>query len=259
MDTIKYEKLLSNLERLKLHKISEILDNYIERVNKENISFTEALYYLINEEREYKEQKSLEIRTQVAGFPYRKTIEDFDFNFQPSIDRKQIDELRTMRFVSNKENVVLLGPPGVGKTHLAIALGIEAIRHNFSVYYTNCHELIQKLNRAHYENNLQRQLKTYLKYKILIIDEVGYLPFDIQGANLFFQLISRKYENSSVILTSNKSFKDWGDIFTDDVIASAILDRLLHHATVINIKGNSYRLKDRINTNIKIRQGCSQM
>jgi len=255
MTEIQYEKLIANLEKLKLYRIIEILDNYLERVTKEDINFTEALYYLVKEEAEFKEDKSLEIRTRVAGFPYRKTIEDFDFNFQPSIDIKQINELRTMRFISNKENVIFLGPPGVGKTHLAIALGIDAIRNNYSVYYMNCHELINKLNKAHFENTLERQLRTLLKYKVLIIDEIGYLPFDKQGANLFFQLISRKYEKSSIILTSNRSFKDWGEIFTDDVIASAILDRLLHHATVINIKGNSYRLKDRINAKIKSHKG----
>ena len=255
MNEIEYEKLISNLRRLKLYRIIEILDNYLERVNKEEISFTEALAYLIKEETQFKEDKSLEIRTRVAGFPYRKTIEEFDFSFQPSIDMRQINELRTMRFIVNKENVIFLGPPGVGKTHLAIGLGIDAIRNNYSVYYTNCYELIRKLNKARFENTLDRQLKRLLKYKVLIIDEIGYLPFDKEGANLFFQLISRKYEKSSIIITSNKSFKDWGEIFNDEVIASAILDRLLHHATVINIKGNSYRLKDRINARVRTEQG----
>ena len=252
------ERLSDNLTRLKLTRISTIMDNYLERAIKENVSILEALDHLIEQERVYREEKSLNMRIRIAGFPYRKTFEDYDFKFQPSIDMKTINELRTMRFVNNRENVLLLGPPGVGKTHLAISLGIDVIRNNFSCYYANCHELINKLNKAHYENKLANQLKTYCKYKVLIIDEIGYLPFDKQGANLFFQLISRKYEKSTIILTSNKRFREWGEIFTDNVIASAILDRLLHHSTVINIKGNSYRLKDRfgdiINNNINLNE-----
>jgi DNA replication protein DnaC len=150
-----------------------------------------------------------------------------------------------MRFVANAENVVFLGPPGVGKTHLAVGLGMIAARCRYSTYYINCHTLIEQLNKAHYENRLPERLKALSKYKVLIIDEIGYLPMDIQGANLFFQLIAKRYEKASTILTSNKSFSQWNDIFSDVTIASAILDRVLHHCTVINIKGDSYRLKER--------------
>lgn len=253
--SVTYDRLVGNLERLQLSRITDILDNYLERVNKDDISIIEALDYLIGEERQFKEERSLNTRINVAGFPFRKSIDDFDFSFQPSIDLKIINELRTMRFIHNKENVILLGAPGVGKTHLAVGLGIDIIKNNFSVYFINCHDLITKLNRACFENNLETQLKTLCKYKVLVIDEVGYLPFDKQGANLFFQLVSRKYEKNSIILTSNKGFRDWGEIFTDNVIASAILDRLLHHATVINIKGSSYRLKDRYSSTLKNGQG----
>lgn len=240
-----YERLLQNLEALKLLKTKEILDNFLERASKEKLSLTESLDYLINEERCFKDEKSLIMRTNVAGFPYRSTFEQFDFNYQPSIDIQVINELRTMRFVANAENVIFLGPPGVGKTHLSIALGMEVVKNKYGCYQINCHELITALNRAHFENCLAAKLKTYAKYKVLIIDEVGYLPFDKQGANLFFQLISKRYEKHSTIITSNKSFSEWGDIFGDTVIASAVLDRLLHHCTVVNIKGDSYRLKDR--------------
>ncbi len=140
---------------------------------------------------------------------------------------------------------VFLGPPGVGKTHLASALGLVAARHRFSTYYINCHQLIEQLKKAHFENRLPDKLKVLAKYRMLIIDEIGYLPMDIQGANLFFQLIARRYEKTSTVFTSNKTFSQWNEVFADVTIASAILDRVLHHCTVINIKGESYRLKER--------------
>ena len=175
------------------------------------------------------------LRENLETLKMKNILDDFDFSFQPSIDKRQIDELATMRFLENGENVVFLGPLGVGKTHLASALGLVAAQHRFSTYYINCHQLIEQLKKAHFENRLPDKLKVLAKYRMLIIDEIGYLPMDIQGANLFFQLIARQYEKTSTVFTSNKTFSQWNEVFADVTIASAILDRVLHHHTVINV------------------------
>lgn len=238
-----YERVQSHLQELNLNRTAVLLDGYLERSAKEKIPLVESLDFLLKEEIEYKNDTSLKIRTKVAGFPYQKTFEQFDFKFQPSIDGSTINELRTMRFVHQMENVILLGPPGVGKTHLSISLGLEAIRNKLSTYYLNCHDLITSLNKAQFENKLNDRIKNLCKYKLIVIDEVGYLTIDKQGANLFFQLISKRYEKGSIILSSNKSYNQWDEIFGD--ASAAILDRLLHHSTTINIKGDSYRVRDR--------------
>ena len=219
--------------------------NYLERAVAENLNIVEVLDHIFSEEAKSKRKRAYEKQIQMSGFPIKKTLDDFDFSFQPSIDKRQIDELATMRFLENGENVVFLGPPGVGKTHLASALGLVAAQHRFSTYYINCHQLIEQLKKAHFENRLPDKLKVLARYRMLIIDEIGYLPMDIQGANLFFQLIARRYEKTSTVFTSNKTFSQWNEVFADVTIASAILDRVLHHCTVINIKGESYRLKER--------------
>jgi DNA replication protein DnaC len=245
MSEFTYERLRENLERLKMKNTLEILDNYLERALKENTNVVEILDYIFSEEAKNKNRRAIEKQIQMSGFPMKKGFNEFDFDFQPSIDKRQIEELRTMRFLENAENIVFLGPPGVGKTHLATALGMETASHRFSTYYINCHTLIEQMKKAHFENRLPDKLKALARYKLLIIDEIGYLPMDIQGANLFFQLIARRYEKASTIFTSNKTFSQWNDIFADVTIASAILDRVLHHCTVIHIKGESYRLKER--------------
>ena len=232
-------------ENLKMKNILEILDNYLERAAAGNLNIVEVLDHIFSEEAKSKRKRAYEKQVQMSGFPIKKTLDDFDFSFQPSIDKRQIDELATMRFLENGENVVFLGPPGVGKTHLASALGLVAAQHRFSTYYINFHQLIEQLKKAHLENRLPDKLKILAKYRMLIIDEIGYLPMDIQGANLFFQLIARRYEKTSTVFTSNKTFSQWNEVFADVTIASAILDRVLHHCTVINIKGESYRLKER--------------
>jgi DNA replication protein DnaC len=245
MSELIMERLKSNLENLKMRKTLEIMENYIESAVRDKLNIVEVLDHIFSAEADNRRKRAYEKQVQMSGFPIKKTLADFDFTFQPSIDRRQVEELATMRFVGSAENVVFLGPPGVGKTHLATALGMVAAQHRFSVYYINCHALIEQLKKSHYENRLPDKLKILGKYKLLIIDEIGYLPMDIQGANLFFQLIARRYEKSSTIFTSNKTFSQWNEVFADITIASAILDRVLHHATVLNIKGESYRLKER--------------
>ena len=245
MAELMMERLRENLESLKLKNTLEILDNYLERAIKDKLNIVEVLDHIFSEEAINKRNRAYEKQVQMSGFPIKKTLDEFDFDFQPSIDKRQIEELATMRFLENRENIVFLGPPGVGKTHLASALGMVAARHRCSSYYINCHSLIEQLKKAHFENRLPDKLRTLGKYKLLIIDEIGYLPMDIQGANLFFQLIARRYEKVSTVFTSNKTFSQWNEIFADMTIASAILDRILHHCTVINIKGESYRLKER--------------
>jgi DNA replication protein DnaC len=239
-----YTQVLNNLKELKLTNISETLSEYLDEKNEEKISTLEILKELTDKELINKRNKAASMNIQMANFPFHKTINDFDFDFQENINKKQILDLVTLRFIDNKQNILFIGNPGVGKTHLACAIGIEASKVRLSTYFINCHDLISNLKKAHYENRLTEKLKHYAKYKVLIIDEIGYLPVDKEGANMFFQLIAKRYEKNPTIITTNQIFSKWGEVFSDNTIATAILDRLVHHSHIIHINGSSYRVKD---------------
>jgi DNA replication protein DnaC len=238
-------RLQEHLRQLKLVTIQARLETFLQEASAQDVTYADFLDRLLAEEVAAKSEKYVAMRTVMARFPYRKTLESFDFGFQPSVDRKKLQELSTGRFIEHGDNVVFLGPPGTGKTHLAIALGLKAVQQGYRTLFTAATTLIATLTKAYAENRLEERLKQYTLPKLLIIDEIGYLPIDQHGAHLFFQLISRRYERGSIILTANQSFGQWGEVFGNPIIATAILDRLLHHSVVINIKGESYRLREK--------------
>lgn len=239
-----YNKLMNNLTELHLYQFRDYLSSYLDLINAQSKTVIDSLYELTEKEKDFKKEKAIKSCVQTAGFPFHKGVEDYDFSFQPSVNKAEIEDYATLRFIEQNENLLFIGSSGVGKTHLATAIGIEAAKNRYSVYFISCQSLMDQLKQAEQENRLHSRLKMLNRYKLLIIDEIGYINFDKESSNLFFQLISQRYEKKSTILTTNRNLSKWSDVFGDSIIANAILDRLLHHCHIINIVGPSYRTKD---------------
>jgi DNA replication protein DnaC len=240
-DTLVLERIESNLSRLRLPRIREILQGIIKRAEDHGKSYLSFLDDLLEEEVAQKEQRRIEVALKISGLPFIKSIDEFDFTFQPKLDRQKVMSLFDLTFIRQQGNIIFLGPPGVGKTHLAVSLALKACQAGISIYFTNMEDLIKKLRKDH-EAGRPGKGRGYYKSSMVIVDEVGYTPINREECNLFFRFIANRYEKASTIITSNKAFSDWTELFHDPVIVTAVLDRLLHHSTVINIRGNSYRL-----------------
>lgn len=223
------------------------MDEYLQKIEQKELTPAQAICELTDIEMKLKEQRAIQGCVKVANFPFLKKMEDFDFEFQPSVDKEEMYSYKRLEFMDKKENILFVGSPGVGKTHLSVSIGMEAAKNRRSTYFTSCTDLLANLKRAQSENRLEQRLKFYARYKLLIIDEVGFLPLDKEGSKLLFQLIARRYEKSSTIITTNIDLNRWADeVIGDPIIAAAILDRILHHCNVVPIIGNSYRIKDKL-------------
>lgn len=241
-----YAKITDNLNSLGLFKMKENLSLYIDLINEGKKDISDALYELTKAEIDNRRKIAIQCCVKTAHFPFLKEIDEFDFDFQPSINKGKIMDFMTLRFLEDNGNIIFCGSPGVGKTNLAVSIGIEAAKQRYSTYFITFHDLINQLRKAKYENRLETRIKWISRYRLLIIDELGYEQMDPDTANLFFNLISNRYERSSTIITTNSPFSKWVDIFGEPVLTNALLDRLLHHCSVININGPSYRMKDQI-------------
>jgi DNA replication protein DnaC len=240
------DRIRGNAVRLGLTHLHENLTQLTERAEADKLGYLDFVDLLLDEEVALREGRRFRNALKLSGLPHHKTLAGFDFAFQPGLEPRKVRDLAALEFAAAKSNIALLGPPGVGKTHVAVALAVAACQAGYSIYFTSLDDLVRRLKLAEATGRFNRQLAAYLRPAVLVIDEVGYLPLDRAEANMLFQLVSRRYERGSLIITSNKSFAEWGAVLGDDVLATAILDRLLHHCDVIAINGPSYRLKDRL-------------
>ncbi|BDZ30494.1 IS21-like element helper ATPase IstB [Lactiplantibacillus sp. WILCCON 0030] len=239
----KFQELLTNLDALGMNKMHAYLPDYLDDINAQQLTFTDAMLKLTDIELSWQSELQIKRIVERAHFPQEKTLKSFDFDFQPNLNRQEVKEFQSLAFIEKCENLVFIGSPGVGKTHLAISIGIEACQQGKRTLFINCHELLVRLRSAYEKGTLDRSIRRYSRYELLVIDEIGYLPIDHDEANLLFQLINARYEKHSTIITSNSDLSAWIEIFHNPIVTAAILDRIVHHAHVIKINGKSYRLK----------------
>jgi DNA replication protein DnaC len=239
-------RIKSHAAKLGLPHLAASLEQLVKRADVEQLGYLDFLDLIVEEELGIREGRRFRQALRLSKLPHHKTLDDFEFAFQPDLDTRKVRDLASLSFIETTSNVALLGPPGVGKTHLAVALAVSACRAGYSTYFTSLDDMVRQLRAAEELGRLNRKMRTYTRPAILVVDEVGYVPLDRSDANLVFQMISKRYETGPIILTSNKSFSEWGHVFCDDVLATAILDRVLHHCEVLSINGPSYRLKHRL-------------
>ncbi|GHE81062.1 IS21-like element helper ATPase IstB (plasmid) [Streptomyces cellulosae] len=246
MSELTSTRIRTTAAKLGLPHLAEALNQYVQRADEAKMGYLDLLDLVLSEELAVRDDRRFRNGLRLSKLPHHKTLEDYDFSFQPDLDPRKVKDLATLSFVEDKANVALLGPPGVGKTHIAVALAVAACRAGYSIYFTSLDDMVRHLKAAEDQGRLISKLTSYLRPAVLVVDEVGYQPLERTEANLVFQVISKRYEKGSIILTSNKTFGEWGQVFGDEVLATAILDRLLHHCEVLPINGNSYRLKNRL-------------